>query len=153
MTISIEQRLDLLETRMTLLDLTSDYCQGFDKRQYDRFMNIWWPDAKWEIGPPFGNFQGHEGVNHALVDILWPAWTQTTHYSTNLRIALDGTDRAKGVCDVYCIGNTSDGQAQTVAATYSDSFERRDGVWKIACRSVTMHHFSPLLGITLAAPQ
>ena len=28
-----------------------------------------------------------------------------------------------------------------------------DGVWKIARRRVTMQHFSPLVGITLAAPQ
>ena len=48
---------------------------------------------------------------------------------------------------------TSDGQAQTVAASYFDSFTRRDGVWKIARRRVTMQHFSPLVGITLAAPQ
>ena len=57
------------------------------------------------------------------------------------------------MCDVYCIGNGIDGQALTVAATYTDRFERRDAVWKIAHRKVTMHHFNPLVGITLSAPQ
>lgn len=152
MTSTLEQRLNHLESRFAMVDLTSDYCHGFDKRDFDRFMAIWWPDAVWEIGPPFGNFEGHEGVTHAVKDILWPAWTQSTHYTTNLRIESDGPHRASGVCDVYCIGTTSDGQAQTVAATYTDRFERRDGVWKIALRQVKMHHFNPLVGITLTAP-
>ena len=85
-------------------------------------------------------------------EILWPAWRKSTHFTTNLRIDFDGKDAANGICDVDCIGTTSDGQAQTVAATYNDRFERRNGAWKIARRKVTMHHFSPLNGITLTAP-
>lgn len=153
MTSTFEQRLDHLESRFAMLDLTSDYCLGFDSRNFDRFMGIWWPEATWEIGPPFGNFEGHEGITRAVKGILWPAWAQSTHYTTNLRITPEGPDQARGICDVYCIGTTSDGQAQTVAATYSDRFERRDGVWKIMLRQVKMHHFSPLVGITLTAPQ
>ena len=153
MTHSLEQRLDWLETRLALQDLVSDYCLGFDKRDMERFLAIWWPDAVWEIGPPFGDFVGHEGVVHAVEDILWPAWGASTHYTTNLRVTPVNADVIEGISDVYCIGNSSEGQAQTVAATYRDRFERRDGVWKIARRKVTMQHFSPLTGITLAAPQ
>lgn len=145
--------IDSLSSRFALQDLTSDYCHGFDKRDWDRFLAIWWDDCVWEIGPPFGNFEGHDGVTRAVKEILWPAWDVSTHYTTNLRIAFDGPDKAAGVCDVYCIGNTSDGQAQSVAATYTDSFERRNGTWKIARRHVQMHHFSPLVGITLSPPQ
>ena len=153
MTASLEQRIDALETRMALIDLTSDYCHGFDKRDIDRFMAIWWEDAVWEIGPPFGNFEGHAGVRHAVLDILWPAWAMSTHYTTNLRLTSASAKAIEGVSDVYCIGNTTDGQAQTVAASYFDSFTRRDGIWKIARRRVVMQHFSPLVGITLSAPQ
>lgn len=145
--------IDMLTSRFALQDLTSDYCIGFDKRDWDRFLAIWWEDCVWEIGPPFGNFEGHDGVTRAVKDILWPAWSVSTHYTTNLRVKFEGTDAASGVCDVYCIGNTSDGQSQSVAATYSDRFERRSGTWKIARRHVQMHHFSPLVGITLSAPQ
>lgn len=144
--------LDHLLSRFALQDLVSDYCLGFDKRDWDRFIAIWWEDCLWEIGPPFGDFAGHEGIARAVKDILWPAWDVSTHYTTNLRVSFDGPDAANGVCDVYCIGNTSDGQSQTVAATYTDCFERRGGVWKIARRHVKMHHFSPLVGITLSPP-
>ncbi len=153
MTAALEQRLTHLEDRFAQLDLVSDYCLGFDKHDFDRFLAIWWADAVWEIGPPFGNFEGHEGITHAVKGILWPAWLQTTHYTTNLRVTPEGPDISHGICDVFCIGSTSDGQAQTVAATYTDRFERRDGVWKIARRHVKMHHFSPLVGTTLTAPQ
>lgn len=148
-----QSAIDHLLSRFALQDLASDYCLGFDKRDWDRFLAIWWEDCVWEIGPPFGTFEGHAGVTTAVKDILWPAWAQSTHYTTNLRVEFDGPNAAAGVCDVYCIGNTSDGQAQTVAATYTDRFERRNDVWKIAKRHVKMHHFSPLVGITLSPPQ
>ena len=146
------QRIDRLESRLAMRDLVSDYCHGFDKRDWDRFLAIWWEDCVWEIGPPFGDFEGHAGITEAVKEILWPAWDQSTHFTTNLRVDFEDDDHANGMSDVDCIGTTSDGQAQTVAATYTDRFERRDGVWKIAKRNVKMHHFSPLVGITLEAP-
>lgn len=147
------RRVDELESRFAMHELVSDYCHGFDKRDWDRFLAIWWEDCVWEVGPPFGDFVGHDGIRRAIYDILWQAWDVSTHFTTNLCVAFDGPDAASGVCDVYCIGNTSDGQAQTVAATYTDRFERRNGVWKIARRHVKMHHFSPLVGITLSPPK
>lgn len=150
---NIEERLDRVESRFALHDLVSDYCHGFDKRDWKRFLAIWWPDAVWEIGPPFGNFSGHDGIEDVTKNILWDAWLASSHFTTNLVVTFAGTDRAMGICDVDCIGTTSDGKAQTVSATYSDEFERRDGVWKIIRRKVKMHHFNPLPGVTLSAPE
>lgn len=150
---TLEQRIDRIESRTAMHDLVSDYCHGFDKHEWDRFLAIWWEDCTWEIGPPFGDFQGHAGIARAVKEILWPAWTASSHFTTNLVIEFDDRDHARGLCDVDCIGTTADGVAQTVSATYTDDFERRDGVWKIAVRRVKMHHFSPLVGITLSAPQ
>jgi gamma-hexachlorocyclohexane dehydrochlorinase len=152
-TLDLADQIDRLNTRFALQDLVSDYCHGFDKRDCDRFLAIWWEDCIWDIGPPFGSFEGHAGIRTAVHEVLWPAWDLSTHFTTNLRVAHESRDRASGVCDVYCIGNTSDGQAQTIAATYADQFERRSGTWKIRERKVTMHHFSPLLGIRLAPPE
>jgi gamma-hexachlorocyclohexane dehydrochlorinase len=153
MTESIEDRIDRVESRFALHELVSDYCHGFDKRDWDRFLAIWWEDCNWQIGPPFGDFEGHDGIARAVKDILWPAWLASSHFTTNLVVRFTGRDGARGVCDVDCIGTTADGIAQTVSATYDDDFERRNGVWKIKVRRVTMHHFSPLHGITLSPPQ
>lgn len=153
MTETLEARIDRIESRAAMHDLVSDYCHGFDKRDWDRFLAIWWEHCVWEIGPPFGDFEGHAGIERAVKEILWPAWLASTHFTTNLVVTFDGPDRASGICDVDCIGTTSDGVAQTIAATYRDRFERRGGVWKIARRQVTMHHFSALVGVTLSPPQ
>jgi gamma-hexachlorocyclohexane dehydrochlorinase len=93
-----------------------------------------------------------DGIAHVTKDILWDAWLASSHFTTNLVISFEGDDCATGLCDVDCIGTTSDGQAQTVSATYFDRFERREGVWKIAHRKVKMHHFNPLPGVTLSPP-
>jgi gamma-hexachlorocyclohexane dehydrochlorinase len=153
MSATLEARIDRIESRIAMHELVSDYCHGFDKHDWDRFISIWWEDCKWEIGPPFGNFAGHAGIAQAVKDILWPAWHASSHFTTNLVVEFQGPDNARGICDVDCIGTTSDGIAQTVSATYTDDFERRGTVWKIRRRQVKMHHFSPLTGITLAAPE
>ena len=76
---NIEDRLDQVESRFAMLDLVSDYCHGFDKHDWERFLGIWWDDCVWEIGPPFGDFKGHNGIREAVKEILWPAWRKSTN--------------------------------------------------------------------------
>lgn len=146
-------RLDALESRQAIVDLASDYCHGFDKRDFERFLSIWWQDCTWDIGPPFGVFEGHEGVRRAVKEVLWPAWDESHHFSTNHSIRFRDADHASAVCDVDCVGRLSgEADAQIVGATYEDEVERRDGVWGILRRTVTIHYFNPLNGTPLVAP-
>ncbi len=145
-------RIDKLESRAALRDLVTDYCLGFDNRNWDQFISIWHNDAIWEIGPPFGTFNGHEGIREAVFDILYPVWRESHHLTSNLRLEFGSPDRAKGVCNVDCMGATNDDIVQMISATYSDDFERRDGVWKIAKRSVVIHYFNPIPGAEMSAP-
>ena len=145
-------RVDELESRSAMRDLVSDYCIGFDRHDWDRFISIWHEDALWAIGEPFGHFHGHEGVRTAVFDVLYPAWRETNHLTTNLRIIFTDADHAVGTSDVDCMGANPEGVVQMVGATYTDSFERRDGVWKIARRDVCMHYFNPIPGVEMSAP-
>src|SRR3546814_957099 len=70
-------------------------------------------------------FSGLDEIVGAVEDLIWPMWESTTHYCANHRVTFDGADRAKGICDVYCIGNLADGQAAHVVASYHDDYERR----------------------------
>jgi gamma-hexachlorocyclohexane dehydrochlorinase len=149
---SVEERLDRMESRWALRDLVSNYCHGVDKHDIDLFMSIWHDDAVWRIGPPFGDFHGAAEVRRALVDVIWPAWRETHHWTTNLTLTFDGTDAADGVCDVNCNGATPDDVMQVVSATYTDRFERRAGRWAIARRDVVIHYFSAVPGVDLAPP-
>jgi gamma-hexachlorocyclohexane dehydrochlorinase len=145
-------RVDQLESRQAMRDLVTDYCRGFDTVDFARFMSIWWPDAVWNIGPPFGVYDGHAGIERALNETLWPVWRETHHLTSNLAVHFDGRDDAHGVCDVDCLGATRDDVVQMVSATYRDHFQRRDGVWKILRRDVTIHFFNPIPGAQMTAP-
>jgi gamma-hexachlorocyclohexane dehydrochlorinase len=149
---ALAKRVDELESRAAIRDLVSDYCLAFDTHDWDRFISIWHPDAVWEIGPPFGTFSNHEGIHRAVHEMLYPAWRETHHLTSNLRLDFQGADRARGVCNVDCMGATKDDVVQMISATYTDDFERRDGAWKIAKRAVTMHYFNPVPGARMSAP-
>lgn len=147
------QRVDELESRAAIRDLVTDYCQGFDNVDWDRFINIWHEDAVWEIGPPFGTFHGHDGIHDVVHNILYPFWRETHHITTNLKLAFSDADHASGECNVDCMGASNEGDiVQMINATYLDDFERRDGVWKIAKRKVVMHYFNPIPGAEMSAP-
>jgi gamma-hexachlorocyclohexane dehydrochlorinase len=146
------RRVDELESRSALRDLVSDYCLGFDTHDWDRFIGIWHPDAVWEIGPPFGTFNGHAGIRKAVQEVLYPVWRETHHLTSNLRLTFQDRDHAHGVCNVDCMGATKDDVVQMISATYTDDFERRNGVWKIARRAVVIHYFNPVPGAQMTSP-
>jgi hypothetical protein len=149
----LQARVDTLESREAIRELAFDYCHGFDKRDYDRFLNIWWDDCVWDIGPPFGRFEGHTGVYEAIHEVLWPAWKESHHLTSNNHIRFETADRANSVCDVDCMGVLAGEEVcQIVGATYTDCVERRNGEWKISQRSVAIHYFNPVPGTVLIAP-
>ncbi len=145
-------RIDTLESRAAMRDLVTDYCLGFDRHEWDRFINIWWDDCIWEIGPPFGNFYGHDGVEKAVMEVLYPAWRESHHLTSNLRLEFSDPDHAQGICNVDCMGALVDDSVQMISATYTDDFERRSGVWKIKKRNVVIHYFNPIPGAVMTAP-
>ena len=107
---ALAARVDQLESRHALRDLASDYCHGFDKRNYPRFLAIWWEDCEWDIGPPFGSFSGHAGIHQAIYEILWPAWRESHHLTTNLSLWFAGPDQARGECDGGVARQPGDGR-------------------------------------------
>lgn len=145
-------RIDQLESRNAMRDLVTDYCQGFDNLDWDRFLAIWWEDCVWNIGPPFGSFHGHAGITQAVKGVLWPVWRESHHLTSNLRVTFVDADNAHGVCDVDCMGATRDDVVQMISATYRDHFQRRNGVWRILQRDVKIHYFNPIPGAQMTPP-
>jgi hypothetical protein len=150
----LQLRVAELEGRSAIRDLVSDYCHGFDKRDYARFLAIWWPDCVWDIGPPFGTFHGHDGIHKAIHEGVWPAWAESHHLTTNLRISFLDRNNATSVSEVDCGGTlVGDQDCQVVGATYRDTLQCREGVWKIYKRNVQIHYFNPVVGTQLVGPQ
>lgn len=146
-------RIDQLESRNAMRDLVTTYCRGFDRIDFDLFLGIWWEDCVWDIGPPFGSFERHAGIERAVREVLWPVWRETHHLTSNLVVTFAGEHDAYGECDVDCMGATRDDVVQMISATYRDHFQRRDGVWKIKRRDVTIHYFNPIPGAQMTAPK
>jgi 3-phenylpropionate/cinnamic acid dioxygenase small subunit len=149
---AMERKIDELESRAAIRDLVTDYCRGFDSHNWEQFISIWHEDAVWEIGPPFGTFENHEGIRQAVEEVLYPAWRETHHLTSNLKLDFADADHCSGVCDVDCMGATADNIVQMISATYSDEFERRGGAWKIARRTVKIHYFNPIPDAEMSAP-
>ena len=150
----IEGRLDRLESRLAIEELASNYCHGFDKRDEACFMSIWWDDCVWSIGPPFGDFFGHEGVRNDLNEVLWPAWAMSLHITSNVVIDFLDNNHAISRCDVDCTGLLAGApEATFVGASYIDNVERREGVWKIKKRTVTIHYFNSFPDTALSKPE
>lgn len=148
----IQSRILRLETESTLRRLVYEYCHGLDKRDAERFLAVWHPDARWLSGPLFGDFYGKEEIHRALVEHMWPAFLHLNHWTTNFVITEMGSDRASGVSDMYFAGPKADGEAVLVSATYNDQFERREGKWRIAERAIAIHYFSALPGVVMKRP-
>ena len=145
-------RIDELESRNAMRDLVTDYCRGFDTVNFERFLAIWWDDCVWDIGPPFGRFEGHPGIHRAVKEVLWPVWRESHHLTSNLKVEFLDADTADGVCDVDCMGALRDNSVQMISATYTDRFERRQGVWIIKRRGVVIHYFNPIPGAAMTPP-
>lgn len=146
-------RITELESRAAIRDLVSDYCHGFDKRDYQRFLSIWSIECVWDIGPPFGCFEGHTGIHEAIHQVLWPAWHETHHLTTNLRIEFQDQDNATSLCDVDCMGTLiGESTCTVVGASYSDTLRREASGWKILRRDVQIHYMNPIPGAVLSAP-
>lgn len=134
---------DLLLSRFAIQDLVGNYCHGMDKHDLERFMALWHPDARFLPGEPFGNFHGADEIRRAVTELVWPGLPKTRHATINLVVEIDG-DRATGLSDVIGSATTPDGITAAVDASYEDSYERRDGVWRFAERRIVVHDFSGL---------
>src|SRR3546814_1781762 len=58
-----------ISSRFALADLVSDYALGVDKHELDRFRNIWWDDAVWDI-EFVKAFSGLDEIVGAVEDLI-----------------------------------------------------------------------------------
>ena len=74
----LQSRLTELEGRIAIRDLVSDYCHGFDKRDYARFLAIWWEDCVWDIGPPLAGLKDTMAFMKRFTRSCGPSGTKAT---------------------------------------------------------------------------
>src|ERR1700678_2564399 len=124
------QRLDMLESRIHIGDLVAGYCEGLDRRDLDRFIDIWHEDATYLPPADRGPFHGAEELGNYL-EIVARAWSATHHWATNHVITFSSPDRAAGRSDAFAICISHDSEPHLISATYHDVYRRDVGSWKI----------------------
>ncbi|WP_307504525.1 nuclear transport factor 2 family protein [Clavibacter sp. B3I6] len=130
----LDTRLDRIESELAIRRLAAEYCHGADKRDLDRFLAVWAPDAVWRMGDEV-SYEGHEAIAE-VVRAQWTTFAQYVHWTTNHSIWIDG-DHARGECDVAATVRLHSGRWVRTGGTYRDEYRRVGGQWFIAHRDAS----------------
>jgi len=147
MSLTLEQRLDRLESLEAIRRLKHSYCQFCDDNyNADRLQTLFWDDAVWDAGPQFGQFIGPEAIAgffaNVSASIVW-----ARHFVFNELIDLDASgNSAKGQFQILepCTFQTDNGeQAAWLMGSYIESYQRREGLWKFQSLKADIAFISP----------
>ena len=129
---------ETLVARQQIADLTMAYCRGVDRADRELLASIFHADATVVSGAFNGPAREFAETICAMVEDVYE---QTFHSIANQWIEISG-ESAVGETYVIAVSTTrGGGQAGSDTLTggrYIDSFERREGVWKIASRSFVL---------------
>lgn len=138
----LANRLERVETELALHRLAADYCIGADQEDLARFTAIWTTDALWDAagddpGDDEHRFRGIDAIT-AAVQSQWATFPRMQHATANHVIERDpgNAGAASGRCDVVVTVQLPDGRWVLGGGVYEDRYERADGVWRIAARTV-----------------
>jgi SnoaL-like domain len=140
----------LLDEREILRRLV-DYCRGVDRCDAALVASVYHPDGT----DDHGSFKGlgrdfAEYVTHRLGE----RYVATMHTIGNPTIRFDGADVAHVETHVCARQRRADAAGtvlETFGGRYVDRFERRDGTWRIAHRTV-VHEWDKVEHVELAFP-
>ena len=131
----IERRLDLIESRIAILELTARYCHGADGRDADAFLSVWHSDAVWDVSSRC--FKGHEEIGKAVAH-QWRSFEAMHHSTSNSVIEIASDSDATGHHDVLALTTLLDGRSLLSSGHYIDRYTRSCGTWAIAERRATV---------------
>jgi ketosteroid isomerase-like protein len=145
----IEHRLQAVEDKDAIRELTARYCHLVREGDVDGYAALFTPGATFESGDR--RYEGHDELRAMLVEAS--ERVRPSPFIQNHVIELDG-ERATGRCSVE-IRLVQSGEAYTAAGHYRDSYRRVDGAWLFERRVLEIEHWVPLSdgwAGTLAAP-
>lgn len=132
----MNEKLTELVDRGEIHDVLMRYCRGVDRCDEDVLKSVYHDDSYDDHGYWRGN--GHEFATF-VVDRLMTANQSTTHSVTNVLIDLDGDSaRSESQVMVTLVRRGEPTMVDLMGARYLDKFTRRDGIWRIAERTVVL---------------
>ncbi len=133
---------DLVEwsTRLQIRAAIDNYATGLDTRDLARFLTAWHGDAVFEVDQPPALYTGH-GELAEFAETSWERVMVHNHFVTNDIVEL-ATEKATGICNAVAMLVSADNRYITAAAHYDDTYERRDGRWRITHRKARLNHWA-----------
>jgi hypothetical protein len=128
----MESELKALLDRDAIRRCVVRLARGEDRRSADLIRSCWWPEAKFDYGVYSGDFDAY---------LAWVvpgagAIKDTQHLLGQTHVELAG-DKAYAETHVFSYHRVDAGQGDhdtCIGGRYLDTFEKRDGTWKIADR-------------------
>ena len=131
--------------REAIADLIYAYCHHFDLNEPEAVGALFTEDATVDYGPEAATIRGGASIAPTIAVGLATTFAATSHHVSNVRIALDGPDRARSVSYLYAWHRYVDGSPDgELWGRYLHRFERTAAGWRIAelvLQAVGMEHF------------
>ena len=127
-----------LEARLQIKAALDSYALGVDIRDMDRFLSAWHEDAVMEENQPPTVLTGHREISE-FIEAAWKQFKVLNHFTMNHVVEFDG-GKATGLGHAAAMMVRADDVYITAAAEFYDTYERRDGVWRISRRRVEINH-------------
>lgn len=135
---SIEDRIQAIEDRDEIRELTARYCHAVRDGAGEAVVELFTEDGALEMNDR--KFEGHGELRQAYGASMRQPTLRA--FIQNHVIDLDG-DRATGQCSVE-IRAVEKGRAFTAAGHYDDTYRRDNGSWRFARRLLHIYHWVPL---------
>ena len=139
---SIEQRLQRLEDRFTIMDLVARYCDAIDSRDLDRFVGCFTEDAVVRHEDGVMRLDGRDAIR-AYYKERFPTYGVTFHYPHSHIVTFGDTDDARGVVTAHA-EMALDGAAWIAAFRYTDTYRCENGEWRFAERVLACWYYMKL---------
>ncbi len=136
---SLEQRIQVLEDKDAIRELTAQYCYAVVAKDSAALINMFTEDGVFDMSPQM-HFEGRAQLTELYTDKI--AEVAPKPFIQNHMIQVNG-DKATGNCAVE-IRLVDDGKAVTACGHYDDTYQRVGGQWKFARRDFKLYHWVPL---------
>lgn len=135
---SIEQRLQVLEDKDEIRELTARYCYAVVAQDGRALLDMFTADGEFHMGEH--SWCGQAELSKLYVDQVGSIGPKP--FIQNHVIQVDG-DRATGNCAVE-IRVVEKGESVTACGHYDDQYQRVNGRWKFAKRVFHLYHWAKL---------
>jgi len=144
---TIVERIELLETKLALEELNTDFCQYLDYGPIEALVALFCEDAEYSHGSRIS--KGRQEIQDLFVNRASGKEVRTSrHMQTGLKVEISGPDRATGtsVCLTFAVDGVPPISPATpfLVADFIDEYQRcKDGRWRIRKRRIERIFMAP----------